>query len=142
MRVIESGAIVVLVVAGAIAGCSAHVAETDGGAATDAATGDGGVVCPPGATACGGACIDIQSSADDCGGCGRVCPQGFICTDSVCTVACIGAACPVECDVGLLRCSPGCVDPMTDSTNCGGCGHVCAVGRLCRMGLCATPSPP
>jgi len=36
---------------------------------------------------------------------------------------------------------PVCVDPQTDSNNCGGCGVVCAGGTACVNGTCAATCP-
>jgi hypothetical protein len=35
------------------------------------------------------------------------------------------------CDAGLLDCVDVCVDPLTDATNCGGCGIMCGQGQRC-----------
>ena len=40
------------------------------------------------------------------------------------------------CSVGLEPCTGGCVDTVTDDANCGGCGHVCAIGLSCSAGVC------
>ncbi|MFW5877360.1 MAG: hypothetical protein ACOCXM_11530, partial [Myxococcota bacterium] len=43
----------------------------------------------------------------------------------------------VSCDVGEILCEGTCVDPQTDSTNCGNCGNECASDELCSAGTCA-----
>ena len=44
------------------------------------------VVCPSEQAACGGACVDLASSADHCGGCGNACPSGGRCIDAACAL--------------------------------------------------------
>ena len=48
------------------------------------------------------------------------------------------------CPVGQLACGTGCVDPMTDSANCGKCQNNCAAtmieGQVCVAGTCACPA--
>jgi hypothetical protein len=48
------------------------------------------------------------------------------------------------CPTGKLACGPACIDPMTDSTNCGKCGSSCAAssvqGEACVAGVCGCPS--
>lgn len=75
---------------------------------------------------CLGRCVDGQTDADNCGGCGRVCAPGAHCAGGEC--ACAGAAsvCPV-----------GCVDLVRDVSNCGGCGRTCDAGsERCEGGAC------
>ncbi|MFH2007179.1 MAG: hypothetical protein ABI333_11380 [bacterium] len=38
-----------------------------------------------------------------------------------------------------LTCAQGCVDPMTDPQNCGGCGVQCPPGTTCEAGSCECP---
>lgn len=64
-----------------------------------------------GLSSCGGACLDLQTDAGNCGACGNPCPAGFACCGGVC------------------------VDLLTDDNHCGYCGNPCE--RLtCRGGLC------
>jgi hypothetical protein len=44
------------------------------------------------------------------------------------------------CPAGDIVCSSACVDPSTDLSNCGSCGHVCAAGASCVGGLCTCPA--
>jgi hypothetical protein len=49
----------------------------------------------------------------------------------------------VDCQDGGYTCCPGfdhCVDPGTDSANCGSCGTLCTIGQACVDGGCA-PAP-
>lgn len=40
------------------------------------------------------------------------------------------------CNEESLTCNGVCVDPLTDSQNCGGCGITCAAGEGCTNGVC------
>jgi len=40
------------------------------------------------------------------------------------------------CGGGYLLCDYDCVDPITDTQNCGSCGLVCREGEVCSMGRC------
>ena len=59
-------------------------------------------------TVCNGACVDLNSDQDNCGGCGNVCPAGQDCVDGACQ-------------------SPRCAPPTFD---CGGV-WCCPEGQLC-----------
>jgi len=65
----------------------------------------GATGCPPGSMSCGGVCTDVNSSAH-CGGCGRACGAGLVCSQG---------ACSLNCGPGLTLCGSGCV-----SGPCGG----------------------
>ena len=65
----------------------------------------------PGATCCGGQCVDTVASADHCGGCHKVCKHDR----STC-------------------CGGRCVDLLSDEDNCGKCGNQC--GNKCSNGFC------
>jgi hypothetical protein len=43
------------------------------------------------------------------------------------------------CDAGLTNCNGSCVDTLTDSSHCGGCGYACSVaeGFVCKPGRLA-----
>jgi hypothetical protein len=119
---------------------------------------------------CGGTdCIELQSDATNCGGCGVVCPEGIACVGGVCDcpaggIACEGACidpqadplhcggCGNDCEgnpcdagscscVGLTECG-GCVDTQTDSAHCGGCDQPCGYGRTCDGGECGCAPTP
>jgi hypothetical protein len=98
--------------------------ETDAGidtAETSACTAD--------KTSCGGACVDLQNSHDNCGTCGTVCAAAEACVDGKCSTACPG---------GQEVCGGACVTTDTDNANCGACGNKCAAGMVCSKGACAT----
>lgn len=49
---------------------------------------DGVCACEAEETSCGDACVDTQSDAANCGGCGTACAAGEACTAGVCQVPC------------------------------------------------------
>ena len=157
------------VVCGPDAGCAA------GQCAPVACAPDGGfeAVCalPGGAgVCCGGACLDVSSDTESCGGCGISCPTGQGCTAGRCSPGCTtssdcaantlcvnGQCLPTGCSVaqpetacavavspGLsesgICCGPSCVMNAYDPNNCGACGVSCA-GAACVDGTCTGLSP-
>ena len=44
--------------------------------------------------------------------------------------------CLLECPMGRTRCPSGCADTTNDNAHCGACGHPCADGQFCAMGVC------
>jgi hypothetical protein len=96
-------------------------------------------------TRCGGACVDLQTSAAHCGACDRACMAANATPRCAMGVCGIGA-----CTAGFADCDTmsanGCeVNTAADLANCGGCGircafpnaaATCASGR-CGLGLCA-----
>jgi hypothetical protein len=75
---------------------------------------------------CDGQCVNFVSDPLNCGGCGRVCPEGI----------CVRQRCE-PCAEGLTACGPTCVDLSADPANCGACGTVCAENVACIDGRCA-----
>lgn len=63
-----------------------------------------------------------------------------------CATGVCGGAAPSTCGCpsGQLACAAGCVNPMTDSANCGKCGTSCAAtsvqGEACVASVCACPA--
>ncbi len=53
----------------------------------------GGKRCPDGQTDCGGACVDLQTSAISCGSCLNVCAIGASCVQGVCACPAGQTAC-------------------------------------------------
>lgn len=89
------------------------------------------VDCPTGEVACGEVCVDVESDAANCGGCGKACAEGEVCRDGVCSASC-GAE--------ETSCDGECVDLDRDAANCGECGHACGEGESCDAGECVPGS--
>lgn len=85
--------------------------------------------CAAGQTACGAACVDINTDFSNCGSCGKACGPGQVCSAGVCS-----------CGGGLSACATGCADVTADEANCGACGTACHVGQLCEAGQCECQS--
>lgn len=80
-------------------------------------------------TACGSACVDLQTDALHCGTCNTSCYVGATCNAGSC-------ACPVT---RPDTCAIQCVNKQTDPSNCGTCGHGCGQGTCQAAGcVCAT----
>lgn len=93
--------------------------------------------CPAGRAACGAGCVDVRSNVQNCGTCGVVCAPGQACVEGQCggePPVCDGGAC--SCTQGQSYCNESCVDPLTNSFHCGGCGIECSEGKLCTAGAC------
>jgi hypothetical protein len=99
---------------------------------------DDAAACVLPMTTCAGACVNPQTNASHCGGCGQACgtKNGTpSCAAGVCSMA--------TCLPGFLNCSvdentsrDGCeTNATTDSANCGHCGNVCS-SRVCRNQTC------
>jgi hypothetical protein len=96
------------------------------GAGADGA-GQPNSMCPAGTTLCGTTCANLMINPDNCGACGKSCPEGMSCQSGLC-------ACPS----GLTECLGVCVDLNADGRNCGACGNDCVVqGLLCSQGTCS-----
>ncbi|MHB8420755.1 MAG: hypothetical protein ACYDCL_21995 [Myxococcales bacterium] len=106
---------------------------------------------------CGGSCLDSLFDPANCGGCGFACPAGDLCAYGTCFT-------PASCDAGFVVawqflygtplwwdtpvcsldggfgtcCAGACVDPRSDSQNCGFCGLACPLGSLCGVNGCVT----
>lgn len=88
--------------------------------------------CPTGQTSCGGACVDLNSSALNCGACSVACFAGLACVDGAC------ADCPAS---HPDQCQAQCVNFQNDPSNCGTCGRACGFGT-CSSGACQCDPPP
>ncbi len=49
---------------------------------------DGSCACPSGQTLYAGACVDLRSSAANCGACGLACAAGQVCSAGACAASC------------------------------------------------------
>src|SRR5437588_8083393 len=56
-----------------------------------------GLGCAAGELLCSGACADLLSDPENCGGCGRACPPGLYCVRGGCGASCPGTVCGAEC---------------------------------------------
>ena len=93
--------------------------------------GDDTITCPPGFTACGANCVDLNTDNSNCGACYVMCPAGYTCQTGTCAVGC---------DAGFEMCADGCKDTVNDPFNCGLCGNICPAGlngnAVCEWGAC------
>jgi hypothetical protein len=99
---------------------------------------------------CNGQCTDGFSDPNNCGRCGNVCQAGQNCVGGSCQAPCdacherVNNVCVLKDLDKTLVCDGVCVDPKTDSANCGSCGNECLGGDTCQNGLCigsACPAP-
>jgi hypothetical protein len=88
--------------------------------------------CPPGTTQCNSQCVDLQTTADNCGACDKVCAGGTNATG-----ICVAGACTFACNAGFGDCDSnlanGCEDLRpyyTDGDN-DGVGGGDKVGEAC-----------
>jgi hypothetical protein len=71
---------------------------------------------------CGGVTVDLATSNDHCGACGKKCAR---------TESCSAGAC-----VCTTTCEGVCIDTAADRRHCGGCGRSCAAAEACVAGTC------
>ena len=96
------------------------------GASSASSTGSG-MTCEGGKALCEGVCVDTLSDAKHCGGCGKACSAGQVCS---------GGGCKLNCDQGLTVCGNDCVDILSDAKHCGGCGKACGQEATCEAAMC------
>ena len=98
--------------------------------------------CPVGQVACAGACVNLATSAANCGSCGTACSSANIASPT-----CTAGVCSGACNTGYADCNgnkqaDGCeVSLLTDKNNCGGCGTVCPGTQICMSGACQPACP-
>lgn len=101
-----------------------------GGVSTCSCAGAAAGACGPGETCCDepAGCFDLRNDPAHCGGCGRPCPDGFLCFDN-------GAFIPPECRCDeAADCDAGTGGAFT-CNGLGRCvcnGNTCAVGERCQ----------
>jgi hypothetical protein len=85
-----------------------------------------------GKTHCAGiGCRSLNNDEENCGQCGRACPDNVSCVAGSCD--CPGGSAVESCQVdGEAKC----VDTDSDKNNCGGCGVKCDPGEDCCEGEC------
>jgi len=88
------------------------VAVVNGGARTVVSPTVSFVVnpCAEGLAACGGSCVDVQTDAANCGGCGNACAAGQVCTAGACRAT--------GCEAGYSNCDG---DPSNGCETAGVC---------------------
>jgi hypothetical protein len=84
--------------------------------------------CKNGSIKCGKGCVNPQTDALHCGGCGRRCGINVACVNG----GCQGGGCPGN----QLLCNELCVDPSDNEQHCGGCGLACLDPFTCVDGRC------
>lgn len=102
--------------------------------------------CPPWQKLCGEACVDVQSSASNCGDCGATCDVPNA------AASCVSGRCTVgQCAAGFANCDRdpgnGCEADLSSIKSCGICGNVCppvAQGFVaaCDEGVCGAQCAP
>lgn len=137
LRAISSSLLLSL---GAVACSGETVGVPD--ASGDGSGGDGGLACVGGTISCGDKCIAPELDPKNCGGCGKQCAAGEMCSAGMCAT---------YCQTGYMPCSGGgadggpsgpyCANLNSDPNNCGACGNVCSNNHgipSCTNGTCAT----
>lgn len=90
--------------------------------------------CAPGQTICAGSCVDVQTDNFNCGGCGKSCGSGEVCSSGACG--------DNPCPAGETLCAGACVDTYSDPNNCGKCGNKCGPNEGCDFGEYCYPHCP
>ncbi len=99
--------------------------------------------CPSGFDCCNQQCVNVDTSAADCGACGN------ICTNANGSTSCVSGACVPVCDPGFGDCNQkpadGCEADTTTTSSCGSCGTACSVANgtpTCTSGSCLIACDP
>ena len=89
---------------------------------------------------CNGALVDTSSSHANCGGCGRTCCPGSVCSQGECAVGCSSGSTVCRRPCATDTCGYVCTRLDSDETNCGGCNVACPVGAHTVQALCVEGS--
>jgi hypothetical protein len=101
----------------------------------------GQTLCNAGAGDAGApVCADLQTNPGHCGDCANACSPGQTCSAGQCQTACQPSETLCQGDAADGG-SDYCINPLTDSANCGGCGQQCESGMVCFSGRCTTACP-
>lgn len=114
----------------AVSACFTGVDEENDGSGGTANSGNSGasLTCDnPEQLWCAGACRDLMTDAEHCGGCDNDCGPTSTCQGGVCSGICPG---------GQTLCGGECVDTTNDADNCGDCFNDCGDGVQCVGGFC------
>jgi len=91
-----------------------------------------------------GICAHPLDDPQNCGFCGNACAPGQACVNGSCAgfpgcgLGHMFWFCGDAGDENQICCpGSGCINLLTDSSNCGYCGHVCLPGNTCSDGGCA-----
>ena len=90
--------------------------------------------CVSGYAKCGRKCVDLQTSAANCGSCGSPCDSGEFCVEGECVACRTAADCPIsETDCKHYECSSGTCTLADDAD-----GQACGPGATwaCAAGVC------
>jgi hypothetical protein len=105
------------------------------GPTVDAGTDGGGHVdCGTGGAFCNGACVNIASDPNNCGGCGNKCSPPGVCSNMQCQGG--GNDSGTLCGSGMTMCGGVCTNTMSDPNNCGVCAFPCNKMQTCQLGQC------
>jgi hypothetical protein len=111
-----------------VTGGSTTANGTGGSSTNVGGGGHGGSDCGTGVSRCDDACVNLTNDPNNCGRCGVTCKNGEVCSDSACSLSCVG---------GSSRCDDRCVDLVNDPGNCGQCGKKCDDSQVCSTSICA-----
>lgn len=77
---------------------------------------------------------------------GQICSKGADCLSGTCSPKDATGRRRCDCPAPLVACNGGCVDPLNDPNNCGGCGQLCRAVEgqpaACSAGTCTCVDCP
>jgi hypothetical protein len=85
-------------------------------------------------------CANTMYDRYNCGGCGKVCGGNEQCMGGACVPGGGGPDAGTQCPANFLTCAGRCVDPYSDTNNCGECGVICEQGFYCNNRECTPQS--